>query len=437
MAVDTRKRIATTEHELSGVWARAAGRSLRTEGGLDVDVLYPGMCPGSAGPDYRDAVLALGGREVVRGDVELHVSAGDWRRHGHGGDPAYAQVVLHAVSHPDGTTSTVVPGGGEAPVLVLAPARPRRGLPCEDAFQRLPDETLAVLRSAGTERLRARAVRMARECTQSGPRAVLCRAAARALGYAANADAGQQLGGLLAGDAAWMPLQCADMQQRRAYVFGMAGLLPSQRSLAAGLRDGPEVDRLEAAWRDSAGSLPSMPPDSWSLHGVYVNNSPVRRVVALADLAPRLEPLTEAARSLLSDAASPGRLPATTLETLFVVPGDAYWRCRYDFGRRTRESDLLGASKAREVVVNALLPLLLAVAMREQDERLFRGVVGTFVEYPGSRANSVTQHMRRQLGIPPGRCRAAVDQGLLHVYAEYCRHALCRACPLRAGRPAP
>jgi hypothetical protein len=180
-----------------------------------------------------------------------------------------------------------------------------------------------------------------------------------------------------------------------------------------------------------------MPPDSWRLHGVYVNNSPVRRVVALADLVPRLEPLTEVARSRLSDAASPARLPAATLETLFVVSGDAYWRRRYDFGRRTRESDLLGESKAREMVVNALLPFLLAVASREQDERLFRRVVETFVEYPGSRANSVTRHMRAQVGIPAGRCRAAVDQGLLHVYAEYCRHALCCACPLRAGRPAP
>ncbi|MCK9357551.1 MAG: DUF2851 family protein [Dehalococcoidia bacterium] len=435
--MDTRKRIAGSERELSGLWARSAGRSLRTEGGLDVDVLYPGRCPGSAGPDYRDAVLAFGSREVVRGDVELHVTAGDWRRHGHGGDPAYSQVVLHAVSHPDGTTSTAVPGGGEAPVLVLAPARPRRGLPCKDAFQRLPDETLAVLRSAGTERLRARAVRMAQECSLSGPRVVLCRAAARALGYAANADAGRQLGGLLAGDAAWSLLQSGDAPQRLGHLLGMAGLLPSQRSLAPGVCDGPEVEALEASWRDSAGSLPSMSPDSWSLHGVYVNNSPVRRVVALADLAPRLEPLTGAARSRLSDPASAGRLSAAALETLFVVSGDAYWRCRYDFGGRTRESDLLGASKAREVVVNALLPFLLAVAMLEQDETLFRGVVGMFVEYPGSRANSVTRHMRAQLGIAAGRCRAAVDQGMLHVYAEYCRHALCCACPLRAGRPAP
>ncbi len=81
MALDTRKRIVATERELSGEWARSAGRSLRTEGGLDVDVLYPGMRPGCAGPDYRDAVLTFGSQEVVRGDVELHVSAGDWRRH--------------------------------------------------------------------------------------------------------------------------------------------------------------------------------------------------------------------------------------------------------------------------------------------------------------------------------------------------------------------
>jgi hypothetical protein len=226
----------------------------------------------------------------------------------------------------------------------------------------------------------------------------------------------------------------AGAARRRACALGMAGLLPSQRLSACGDGGCSEVAVLEREWRELSGSLPSMSADAWQLSGVYVNNSPVRRVVALADLTPQIESLFESACALLSGRRLAGSTTAADLERLFVVPGNPYWRSRYDFGKRTRESDLVGASKAREVVVNALLPLVLSVAVPEQDESLFRGVVRLFARYPGSRANTITQHMLRQLGMPVGRRRAAVDQGLLHVYAEYCRHALCDACPLRNGR---
>jgi len=429
--VDTRKRIAGTEADLSIAWARSFGRRLRTESGLDVDVLYPGRRPGSAGPDYRDAVLSVGRLDVLRGDVELHVSPADWRRHGHDLDPAYSRVVLHAVARGDGTLSTVLPGGREAPVLVLEPRCRSRDLPCAEAFKGAPGVVVTVLEAAGIERFRARAVRMAGECAAGGLLSVLLRGVARALGYAANADAGMQLGALLVEEGTWALMQSVGATQRCAYALGTAGLLPSQRGSVCGDSGCSEVTTLEREWRGLGGSMPSMPASAWRLSGVYVNNSPVRRVVALADLAPGIEGLFREARTQLADSGTARRAPAAGLERLFTVAGDSYWRRRYDFGKHTRESDLVGAAKAREVVVNALLPVLLATAMREGDESLFRGVVRAFVRYPGPRANSITQHMQRQLGLPLRPRRAAVDQGLLHVYTEYCRHGLCDACPLR------
>ena len=432
--MNTRKRIVSSERDLYAVWAGGAARRLKTESGVELSVLYPGMCPGGAGPDFRDAVLAFEGREVVRGDVELHLRTGDWSRHGHASDPAYSQVVLHAVARSDGSACTPVPGGHEAPVLVLAPSR-RRALPCTGAFERLPEQTLALLRTAGMERLRTRAMRTARECDEGGVRAVLCRGVARALGYAANADPGSHLGALLAEDAPWMLLQHADATLRRACTLGIAGLLPSQRSTVSGGCDADETRVLEHEWLSIADTLPRMPAGAWRLHGVYVNNSPVRRVVALADLLPRLEPVIEMARSRVAGTPS-GRSAARALEGLFLVEGDAYWRRHYDFGSLTRESDLLGAAKAREITVNAVLPLLLCLAALERDESLYRAVMLLFAGYPGSRPNAITQHMRRQLGLPARVSRAVLDQGLVLVYGEYCRHGLCPVCPLGYGRAA-
>jgi len=431
----TRKRILSNEQELSAVWAAGTARRLKTESGIELSVLYPGMCPGGAGPDFRDAVLAFHGQEVVCGDVELHRRAGDWCRHGHGSDPAYSQVVLHAVAQSDGAASTTVPGGREAPVLVLAPSR-RRMLPCAGASVRFPSQTLALLRAAGVERLRSKATRMVRECGEDSLRSVLCRSVARALGYAVNADPGMHLGVLLAEETPWSLLQHADAHLRRACVLGIAGLLPSQRSLIPEEGDDVETGALESLWQSISDGLSSMPAESWRLRGVYVNNVPVRRIVALADFIPRLEQVVDAARSALADAPC-SRSAVRALESLFLVPGDSYWRGHYDFGAVTRESDLLGMSKAREIVVNALLPLLLCVAVLEHDEGLYRAVILTFAGYPGSRPNAVTKHMRRQIGVPGSWSRAIIEQGLIHVYGGYCRHGLCPVCPLQTGHKAP
>ncbi len=93
------RREYVSEADLAVVWEGQllARRSLRTEDGQPLRVIYRGLAAGGgAGPDFRDAVVATP-RGPRRGDVELHVRASDFRRHGHHENPAYAGVVLHAV----------------------------------------------------------------------------------------------------------------------------------------------------------------------------------------------------------------------------------------------------------------------------------------------------------------------------------------------------
>src|SRR5262245_59212593 len=63
-----------TEADLSTIWAgqRFPPEALATPDGHSVNVIYPGRPNFGAGPDFRDAVLQIDGREL-RGDVELHV----------------------------------------------------------------------------------------------------------------------------------------------------------------------------------------------------------------------------------------------------------------------------------------------------------------------------------------------------------------------------
>lgn len=76
------------------------GRDLHTLDGRDVEILSPGVHNDDAGPDYSNSVVKIGG-ETWAGNVEIHVKASDWYRHGHDKDAAYDSVVLHVVAVDD------------------------------------------------------------------------------------------------------------------------------------------------------------------------------------------------------------------------------------------------------------------------------------------------------------------------------------------------
>ncbi|MCI0791129.1 MAG: DUF2851 family protein, partial [Chloroflexi bacterium] len=83
--VAERPKGVDSERALATLWERAASLpdGLTTQDGRRYWVNYPGRPNPRAGPDFLDARLRTESWQTVVGDVELHLNAPDWYRHGH------------------------------------------------------------------------------------------------------------------------------------------------------------------------------------------------------------------------------------------------------------------------------------------------------------------------------------------------------------------
>lgn len=285
-------------------------------------LLRPGRAGRGPGPDVREAACALPAGIVRAGDVEVHLRASDWARHGHATDPAYGGVLLHLVwtdDRPAAGGPLALPGGGSARTLAVGPALGhdparlrallRRGPatvePCAQAATALGAARVAThLRQAGQQRLAERAWRAAHLVAEQGREAAWSTLLERAL----RASAGRRVEG--AERRAWLVARIDDALGEEP--------LQALAALARAGRPGIMVQALQGA--DSAGHHALGPARAaeigWNaalpllaaLAAAYDDVALARSVAALAAAwpAPRPYGRTRALAGLLHSGAPPG-----------------------------------------------------------------------------------------------------------------------------------
>jgi hypothetical protein len=177
----------------------------------------------------------------------------------------------------------------------------------------------------------------------------------------------------------------------------------------------------------------TMKESDWNLSHIYPNNSPVRRIIAQSYLLERYceGKLLAGMLQLVKEAPLPGGHRA--LENGLTVAGDGYWRDHFDFGVRskTKISALLGNSKAGEIAVNVILPFTFSWGELANAEKLAEHAIELYRNYPKLAENCITRHMKKQLGFEePLDLTACHQQGLIHIFRNYCREGRCSECPL-------
>jgi Protein of unknown function (DUF2851) len=366
-------------------------------GALGLHVVFRGLPSDAGGPDYQDAILSVEGKRLLTGDVEFHVEAADWYRHGHHLNPKYNRVILHVVWTND-AAETRREDGASVPVLALdrsehLPAlvtdtpstSPLLPHPCVATFARLPvDRLLSEVRRLGIERFEARSSRFAADLAIEDADQVAYGALLEGLGYASNRRAFAELADAV--PYAW--LQSIPFEQRLATLLDAARLAPSAPV--------PPPAHL--------------PAHSWRLARLRPANHPAQRLQGIVLLLARLAP--SLAGSMEDAVAQAGR-PSDLRRKLVVRDGD---------------DGYIGAGRADELAVSVVLPLVAALNPSDrQPSKLFEN-------YPSPPANRWTRHMLgliQHAGHDVQRVQTASEhQGLHHLYHGCCREGNATACPL-------
>ncbi len=92
---------------------------IETTTGEKLVIIKPGYLNTNQGPDFLDARIKIS-RNTWAGNIELHIRASDWKRHGHATDPNYKNVILHVVWLDDDQYPS-----HEIPTLILADRVPK------------------------------------------------------------------------------------------------------------------------------------------------------------------------------------------------------------------------------------------------------------------------------------------------------------------------
>ena len=260
-----------------------------------------------------------------------------------------------------------------------------------------------------------------------------------ALGYAWNQEPFRQLAERIPLSVFEPIVRENNQDESLVLLLGIAGLLPSQRPGIeySPFEDYAYIDKYEGVW-EGMKRIDVMAYGDWQPLRVKSSNSPLRRIASMSHLIPRyqVKGLLGGLVELVRDV--PMEKACHHLEEGLMAADDGYWSSRYDFGKGYARFSkwLIGQSRAANIVINILLPVVYAWGKDNSQKELSNKAFNIFGAYPALETNTLERHMRAQFGLKGTHVNSAQrQQGLLHLYKKWCTQGRCKECEVvRRGK---
>jgi hypothetical protein len=418
-----------SEKNVARLWKSGRLSRFHDDMGNEVEVICAGRESTKPGCDFQDVVLSVNRKKLV-GDVELHLSSDLWQKHRHHTNPAYNGIILHVAMWQRGGLPVKLEMGAAVPTVILSGYIAERSLLsqrdeshrrhcCYACTAKSSTGIKKILVQAGMQRFSIKSAKYDVELQGGDAEQALYKGICRALGYSRNTAQFEMLADRLPLSSITGP-SAGSLIKKQAIIIGSAGLLPSQGAVIGTVLPCEKITEMEREWLALSEKPAQFPALHWNFSYLRPGNHPLKRLVYLGHLLHKYEAggLVRGFTGLI-ETALPGNEPARLEKGLMINDG----------------TPLIGTSRVREIVVNQVLPFLLACAVREGNISLATRVINTYLNYRAMAGNELLRYMKQQLCIKESKdLNACIQQGLMHIYHSFCRVKECSCCPVFTRR---
>ncbi len=398
-----------------------AGVTFHTGNTFDLKVLDPGIYNTDAGPDFFNARVEID-RTIWAGNVELHINASDWLKHGHGEDPAYDSVIMHVVYFNDCVITR--PDGQVIPTAILrfphilwdkytGLHNDNSWLPCSRDLRNVSSLVRTQWISAMVvEKLEAGTGRIEANFNDLKGHwdAILCRSLLRAFGIPVNTVPFELLSLVL--PYIQLLRNKDDLFTLEALLFGQSGMLEKV------VPNDIYTEHLKREFSRHCGKFKNgpVPLHLWKFMRMRPSSFPTIRLAFFAALVHNHFPLHEQLEKLP---------PVSRLRELFRVQAGDYWNTHYTFGKESTPSvKHSGNSFIDLILINSISPYLFFYGQQTKSQRHMDYAIRLLELIPPE--NNRILKKWGKFGI--AGTNAFESQGILHLYKEYCQGRKCLQC---------
>lgn len=120
------------------------------------------------------------------------------------------------------------------------------------------------------------------------------------------------------------------------------------------------------------------------------------------------------------------------LRSMIIVNAKGYWRNHYVFDKVANEEIkyFIGLSRADEIIINVILPVLAVYFEIFDDKAAARRVKKIYLNFHQKSSNLVVNQVADSLHIANSECKSVHQQGMMELFRHYCVKERCMECEI-------
>ena len=406
------------------LWSKKLiNQPIKTTEGEPLQIIESGKLNTDAGPDFFNAKIKIGSTIWV-GNVEIHVKASDWHKHGHHYDRKYNNIILHLVyendSHITNSNGKLIPTvevrnqfDNNIYLRYSDFSKSQWWIPCANLIGQIEKSVqTSWLNEIIVHKIRYKADKIRKTLVLNNYdwNQTLYTILAIGFGFHVNATGFESLAKSLPYNTIMENRN--DLVKLEALLFGQAGLLN-------GVRDDYPVMLLSKYQKmKKEYLLECIDSKLWNFLRLRPPNFPTIRIAQFAallhqerDLHTRLVRIKE----------------KKEIFDFFNLHCSDYWKSHYLFDKESKKRSIkLGKEAVISLAINIIVPLKYLHGRLHSQDDCMADPIGILKSLPPEKNKIVRKY--QELGLEP--TNAMESQALLFLKNNFCDHKKCLECKI-------